>query len=196
MISAVVLGAGSSTRFGEPKQLLKVGSETMLETIVRRFLESRVDEVVLVLGFRADEILKDSKFGRARIVLNPAYEQGLGSSLRVGIDVVDPRASAAVVALGDQPLVSVTTIDSMLQRYSETRGLIVAPYFQRRRGNPVLFDRRLFPELRRIGGDSGAKGLIERMQKEVVKVQVDDIGVVADVDTKEDLLRLRDRFEK
>jgi molybdenum cofactor cytidylyltransferase len=190
----VVLGAGRSARLGAPKQLLKVGKKSVLETVVHRFLESKVDEVVLVLGFLADEILRTSDFGDARIVMNPDYEQGLGSSLRVGIEAVSLRASAAVVALGDQPLLSVQTIESLLRKYSETRGLIVAPYFRKRRGNPVLFDRSLFPDLKKAKGDEGAKGLIVRMQETVVKVQVDDIGVLVDIDTEEDYLRLRDKF--
>ncbi len=166
----------------------------MLEAVVHRFLVSGVDEVVLVLGSWAEEILKNSRFGDARVVVNPDYEQGLGSSLRVGIDAIDPGASAVIVALGDQPLLSVHTIDSLLRKYSETHGLIVAPFFRRRRGNPVLFDRSLFPELRKVQGDEGAKGVIERMKERVVKVQVDDIGVLLDIDTEEDYLRFREKF--
>lgn len=166
----------------------------MLETVVQRFLASAVDEVILVLGFRADEIANSSEFGDARVVVNPNYELGIGSSLGAGVDAVDPRSSAAIVALGDQPLLSVRTIDSLLRSYSETHGLIVAPFFRRRRGNPVLFDRSLFPELRKTQGDEGAKGLIRRMEGSVVKVQVDDLGVLLDIDTEEEYLRLREKL--
>jgi molybdenum cofactor cytidylyltransferase len=194
MVSAVVLGAGRSSRFGEAKQLMKVGERTLLETVVSRFLESRVDELILVLGFEADQILKDSDFGRARVVVNADYEQGLSSSMRAGIDALDPKAQAVVIALGDQPLLSVKTIDMLLQKYSETGGPIVAPFFQNRRGNPVLFDRSLFAELRKVRGDVGAKAVVDRMEEKIVRVQVDDLGVLLDIDTKQQYLRFLDRF--
>jgi molybdenum cofactor cytidylyltransferase len=191
VISAVVLAAGRSTRFGDLKQLLKVGKTTLLETVVDRFLDSRVDEVVVVLGFRADEILAHSNFRAARVVVNHDFERGLGTSLKAGIDSVGPESSAAIIALGDQPLLEVDTINSLIRKYLETSGSIVAPFYGRRRGNPVLFDRSLFPELRGYHGENGAKGLIVRMGEKIVKVNVDDEGVVFDIDTERDYLRLR-----
>lgn len=190
MISAVVLAAGRSARFGELKQLLKVGKENLIETVVHGFLSSAADEVVVVLGFGADEILANSKFGTARVVVNPNYDQGLGTSLRTGIDAANPKASAAIIALGDQPLLSVSTINSIITKYSESHATIVAPFYGKRRGNPVLFDRSLFPELREVVGDEGAKSLIRRMGDSVVKVSVDDPGVVFDIDDESDYRRL------
>ncbi|MDA4126696.1 MAG: nucleotidyltransferase family protein [Thaumarchaeota archaeon] len=190
LISAVVLAAGRSARFGELKQLLKVGKENLLETVVHRFLSSSVDEVVIVLGFRAEEILANSEFGTSRVVMNHDYEQGLGTSLKTGIEAANPEASAAIVALGDQPLLSVETIDAIIRRYTETHGPIVAPYYGRRRGNPVLFDKSIFPELTKVVGDEGATRVIGRMEEKIVKVSVDDPGVVFDIDTESDYRRL------
>ncbi|HEV2226546.1 MAG TPA: nucleotidyltransferase family protein [Nitrososphaerales archaeon] len=185
-----MLAAGRSARFGEIKQLLKVGKENLIETVVHRFLSSAADEVVVVLGFGAEEILANSEFGTARVVVNPDYELGLGTSLRVGIEAVNPEASAAIVALGDQPLLSVDTINAIITKYSETHGTIVAPFYGRRRGNPVLFDRTLFPQLMEVLGDEGAKRLISRMEESIVKVSVDDPGVVFDIDKDSDYRRL------
>jgi len=114
----------------------------------------------------------------------------MSTSLRAGIDAINPEAKAAVIALGDQPLISVRTIDLLVERYLKTGGPIVAPYFQARRGNPVLFDRSLFPELRNVQGDTGAKASVERHADDVVKVQVDDYGVLFDIDTQGDYDRL------
>jgi molybdenum cofactor cytidylyltransferase len=191
MISAVVLGAGRSSRFGGVKQLLKVGKKTLLETVVGKFLVSRVGEVVVVLGYRADEIIRTCDFGGARVVVNRNFEAGLSSSIRVGIDAVDPRTDAAVLAHGDQLQLSVRTINKLVRKYSEVGGPIVAPYFQRRRGNPILFDRSLFAELRNVRGDNGAKEMIDRMEEKVVRVQVEDLGVLLDIDTEEDYRRFR-----
>ena len=190
MISAVILGGGRSTRFGAKKQLLKFKGATLLETVVGRFLESKVDEVIVVLGYAAKEIRRNSDLGRARVVINADYALGLSTSLRAGINAVDPASKAAVVALGDQPLISVRTIDQLVDRYLETGGPIVAPFFQRRRGNPVLFDKSFFSELKNIHGDTGAKASLERHADKVVKVQVDDLGVLFDIDTQDDYGRL------
>ncbi len=196
MISAVILGAGRSTRFGAKKQLLKFEGATLLETVVGRFLESKVDDVVVVLGYAAKEIRTNSDFGRARVVINRDYAQGLSTSLKAGIDAVNPAAQAAVVALGDQPLISVLTIDLLVEKYLESGGPIVAPFYQRRRGNPVLFDKSLFSELRNIHGDTGAKASLEMHADKVVKVQIDDIGVLFDIDTQDDYGRLLKTLEK
>ncbi len=195
MISAVILGAGRSSRYGQAKQLLEVGDRTLLETVVSTFTKSMVDEVVVVLGFRADEILRNSKFGRARVTVNADFARGLSSSLKVGVEATDPRTEAFIIALGDHPLLTTQTIDLLVQKYSETRAPIIAPFFNRRRGNPVLFDRSLLAELRKLQGDQGAKELLERMKGKIVKVQVDDLGVLMDIDTKEDYVRFRDKFQ-
>ena len=169
---------------------------TVLETVVKIFGSSKVDETILVLGYDAEAIVKKSKFGRAKVVVNRQFEEGLSSSLRKGIEAVDGESEAVVVALGDEPLVAPATVDLIVRTYIETRAKIVAPYFRRRRGNPVLFVRGLFGELLDVTGDVGAKGVIERHQTEVTKVQVDDMGVVTDIDTKEDYRRFKELSRK
>ena len=167
-----------------------MGKENLIETVVHGFLSSSADEVVVVLGFGAEEILAKSEFGTARVVVNPDYGRGLGSSLKIGIEAANPEASAVIVALGDQPILSVSTINAIIVKYLETHGPIVAPFFGRRRGNPVLFDRTLFPELTKLMGDEGAKGVISRMEESIVKVSVNDLGVVFDIDNERDYRRL------
>ena len=190
MISAVVLAAGGSTRFGAPKQLLKMGGSTLLETVVGKFLESKVDEVIVVLGHDSEFIRRKVALGRARVVTNRDYGRGLGSSIRVGIEAVSPESRAAILALGDQPLISVVTVNALVQKYLETGGPVVAPYFRRRRGNPVLFDRKLFPYLKKIKGDRGAKAVVKEHGWRVARVDVKDPGVLVDIDSKADYQRV------
>jgi len=190
LISGVVLAAGESARFGVPKQLLKIGGRTLLETVVGKFSESRVDEVVVVLGCDSKFIQRKVALGRARVVTNTDYEKGLSSSIRAGIEAVRPESRAVILALGDQPLISIATIDALVQKYLETGGPVVAPYFGRRRGNPVLFDRQLFLYLKKIEGDRGAKAAIEEHGWRVVRVDVKDPGVLLDIDSKADYRRV------
>jgi molybdenum cofactor cytidylyltransferase len=186
----VVLAAGESTRLGSPKQLLKMGGRTLLETVVGRFTESRVDEVIVVLGRDSELIQRKVALGRARVVTNRDYEKGLSSSIRTGIEAVGRESGAVILALGDQPLILVATIGALVQSYLETGGPVVAPYFRRQRGNPVLFDRKLFPYLKRIEGDRGAKAVIKEHGWKVVRVDVKDPGVLLDIDSEADYRRV------
>jgi len=173
-----------------------MGGRTLLETVVGKFSESKVDEVIVVLGHGSKLIQRKVSLGRARVVTNRDYGKGLGSSIRAGMEAVGPESRAVILALGDQPLLSVATIDALVQRYLETGGPVVAPYFRRRRGNPVLFDRRLFPCLKKIEGDRGAKAVIKEHGWKVVRVDVKDPGVLLDVDSEADYRRVFGELSK
>ena len=189
MISAVVLAAGRSTRFGGTKQLLKMDGGTLLGTAVRRFTESVVDEVIVVLGHDSELIKQKVVLGRAKVVTNMDYDRGLSSSIRAGIEAVAPESEAVILALGDQPFISAATISALVQKYAETGGPVVAPYFRGRRGNPVLFDRKLFPSLMGIEGARGAKAAIREHGWKVVRVNVKDRSVLLDIDSEGDYER-------
>ncbi len=186
MIAAVVLAGGSSARMGKTKQTLPVGGVAMLERVLRTLRQSDVGEVVVVLGDRADEVRRKVSFMREKVVLNPRYADGLSGSLKTGVRSVDPRAEAAIIVLGDQPLVTRQTIDAMVEAYRRSRAPVVAPFYRGRRGNPVLFDRSLFPELLKMEGDVGAKSVVDSNASRLLRVEVDDRGVLIDVDTPED----------
>lgn len=163
-----------------------MNGRTLLETVVGKFSESRVDEVIVVLGHESKLIQRKVFLGEARVVTNRDYDEGLSSSIRAGIEAVDPESKAVILALGDQPLLSVATIDALVQKYLESGGPVVAPYFRGRRGNPVLFDCKLFPYMKKIEGDRGAKAAIRKHGWKVVKVEVKDPGVLLDIDSEAD----------
>ena len=192
MISAVVLAAGSATRMGFCKQLAIIGGKTMIEHVVDSALNSEVGEVVVVLGFRAEEILERLKGKpKLRVAINRDYMAGLSSSVRVGVRAISPESRAAVFMLGDQPLVKPSTVNRLIEAYLETGKLIVVPTYKGVRGNPTLIDRKLFGELEELSGDMGGRILIANHPREVLKVEVEDQGVIFDVDGVEDLERAR-----
>jgi len=158
----------------------------MLEAVVRTLSESRIDEIVVVLGHNSELVRRKVVLGRARVVTNKDYDKGLGSSIKVGIESLHSDSKAVVLALADQPLVSVATINALVLGYLETGGPVVAPYFRGRRGNPLLFDHKLFPYLKKIQGDRGAKMVIKELGWKVVRVNVKDPGVIQDIDVEED----------
>ena len=186
MIAAVVLAAGVSSRMGRPKQTLDVEGVPMLERVLLTFRRSKVGRVVVVIGAHAEDVRRRVGFADEVIVENPKFAEGMSGSLKLGLRNVG-EADAAFVALGDQPFVRPETVDRMVAAYEKTRACIVIPTYRGTRGNPVLFDRSIFPQIEGIRGDVGAKSVVRRNASEVLEVDVRDIGVLADIDTPSDL---------
>jgi molybdenum cofactor cytidylyltransferase len=190
-IGALVLAAGKSTRMGEPKQLLQLDGKAMLEHTLGNVRAAKVSDIVLVLGFAAEAIVRQVNVEGVRVVVNEAYQQGMGSSLRVGLSTLDPLTKAALIILADQPFVLTKTLDRIIDRYQQSGAQIVIPMYQGFRGNPVLLDRSVFPEIMALSGDGGCRSIFGDHLDGIVKVPVDDIGVLLDVDTKADFARLQ-----
>ncbi|MBC7260726.1 MAG: putative selenium-dependent hydroxylase accessory protein YqeC, partial [Chloroflexi bacterium] len=191
-VSAVVLAAGASKRFGVPKQLLPFAGKTMIEHVLEAVMATSVDEVVVVLGYAADQIMKHVPT-TCRIVLNREWEEGIGSSIRRGIKAVDRRTEAALFVLADQPLISAEALEQILYAYYGTAKPIVASECYGKRGIPALFDRCLFPELEALQGDIGGRQIIARFPDQVVPVEVQSPEILWDVDTIADYERLLER---
>ena len=190
MICGVVLAAGRSSRLGRPKQLLPLAGMPLLAHVLRNATASALDEVVLVLGHEATPIGATVGQWGQRIVVNPDYAAGQSTSLRAGLAAVDPTAEAVVVLLGDQPQVGPAVVDALIEAYRATGAPIVVPTYGGRRGNPVLFTRTLFPELARVGGDEGARGVVRAHDAEVLAVAVGPGPAPRDVDTEADYAAL------
>ena len=154
--------------------------------VVQVFRESRVDRTVVVLGAGASRVRKSLKLQDETVVINSAYREGMSGSLKAGLRAVEGEADAVIIALGDQPLVSPGTVDLMIETYLRKKAAVVVPVYRGRRGNPVLFDRALFPQLEEITGDVGAKSVVMRNESNLVEAEVDDDGVAVDIDTPED----------
>lgn len=186
MIAGVVLAAGASSRLGRPKQLLPFRGRPLLEATLARVAAARLDEVVVVLGGSAAEILAQVKLHGARPVVNPDYRAGQSTSLRAGLAAVEDRAEAVVFILGDQPLQSARVIDALIETYRQTGAPIVVPNYGGARGNPVLFARATYPLLRGLTGDQGARPLLRARADLVREVPVDEPAPPADIDTWDD----------
>ena len=193
-VAAIVLAAGASTRCGQPKQLLPVGGKTMLQHVVDVVLASPVDQTIVVLGHRADEIGATLKDTPADIVTNEEWEAGLSTSVQAGLRAIRPDVQAALFVLADQPAITPEIIVALLGRYRETGAPIVVPTYQGKRGNPALFDRSLFAELFRVRDDQGGRQLIDRYGDRTERVEVDSEAVLVDVDTEADYHRFKEAY--
>jgi molybdenum cofactor cytidylyltransferase len=183
-ISAIVLAAGQATRFGQCKQLMMLDGKPLLRHTLDRVNESKVDDVVVVLGAFADAIQRQIRFGKERVVINHDFELGMSTSLHAGLRALAPGTNAVVIALGDQPFVTSATIDNLIDAYGRSRSKIIVPTFNGQRGNPVLVDQSLFPRMMEIRGDVGCRAIFTAVP--VAELAVDDAGVTADIDTMED----------
>jgi molybdenum cofactor cytidylyltransferase len=185
-VSSVILAAGASARMGRPKLAIPVRGEPMIRRVTRSAIESRCREVIVVLGTDADVYRPLLDGLAARIVVNPAPAEGMGSSLRTGIAAVSAEARAAVVLLADQPLVTPEIIDHLIEAAAAGRRRIVASAYDDTMGPPVYFDRAYFRELVTLEGDRGARSVILAHPEDVTALPLSET-LASDVDTARDL---------
>lgn len=188
--AAVILAAGASTRMGSPKQLLDVGGRPLLEFIVAAACASRVDDVVVVLGADAQRIRAAVRMGRARLVVNEQFSEGMSTSLRAGIAALGDDVASAVIIFGDQPDVDAALINRLLDA-RESSGLPAAALdLDGLLHPPVVLARRLWPRIAELRGDVGLRHLLRQDPDRVVRIAVSrQSGVPVDIDTPEDAAR-------
>ena len=184
-IVGVVLGAGRSSRFGTPKQLLPFGDTTMLGQVVRNANASRLDRVVVVLGRASGELRGSVDFGRAVVVDNTAYGTGCASSLLAGMDAAGEDCEALVLLLGDQPGVRAEFVDAVLSEWRSSRPWASVTSYGGELGHPFVFAREAFEQLRGLHGDKAVWKLIEAYPRRVRRAEI-EAALPPDVDTPED----------
>lgn len=190
-IGAVILAAGTSSRMGEAKQLLHVGERTLLQKVIENVRGAGIDEVVLVLGHAAETIRESVGSATVKIAVNRDYREGMGTSLRTGVAALSPETDAAFIVLADQPFVRPETLQRIAEEYRNSDAQIVIPMCNGFRGNPVLLDRSVFREVMALKGDIGCRAIFGSHAEGIVKVAVEDIGILLDIDNREDFERLK-----
>jgi len=189
-LEAILLAAGESRRMGYPKPLLKLGARTFIEILAAAMLRS-VARLIVVVGAHAgavrDAIPVDS---RIAVVENPDYLRGQLSSIKAALPHVGRDAAGALIHLADHPMVSAETFAAVIDGYRSLGKPITIARYQGRRGHPVIFARELFAELAGASEDQGARVVVAADPARVAYVDVDDLGVLIDLDTPEDLERV------
>ncbi len=185
MISAVILAAGESRRMGQVKQLMPLGDSTILEQVIDNVMNSNVNELIVVLGYKAEEVKKTIRSKQVKTVINPDYVQGMSTSIVAGIKMVNRDTRAVMIVLGDQPFIDSKTINDLITAFSINDKGIVIPVFQGRRGNPVIFSIKYKNELLNLKGDIGGRDIVSRNPDDVQELMVNCEGVLTDIDTPE-----------
>ena len=197
-VAAVLLAAGRSTRMGAVnKMLAEIGGKSLVRIAAEQAIASRAQPVIVVTGHERERVEAALKGLPVRLVHNPNFSEGLGTSLKTGIASVPQEADAAIVCLADMPQVDAALINRLIAAFDPERGaLVVLPSIDGRRGNPVVWSRRFFHDLMSIQGDIGARYLIGNYAEAVVEVPVSGAAALTDVDTPESLSAVKAEIER
>jgi molybdenum cofactor cytidylyltransferase len=182
VIAAIVLAAGASTRLGEPKQLVVIGGETLLERAVRTARAAGCSPVVVVLGAAVEQIRERCNLGDAVVVVNEFWSEGMGSSLRLGVAAVRD-ADGVVLMTCDQPAVLASHLRALM-----ASGGVAGSAYSGRVGVPAYFPASQFAALLELHGDIGARELLRGA------TAIDLLNGEVDVDIVEDLARAEELF--
>ncbi|HEU0003569.1 MAG TPA: nucleotidyltransferase family protein [Ktedonobacteraceae bacterium] len=209
--AAIILAAGSSTRMGggRHKLLLPLHNRPVLAHVLDAVLASQARPVVLVLGHQAEQVRSHlatyASYPDLSIIENPDYLQGMSTSMRLGIQTLqihgymkssNGEIDSALVLPGDQPLITAQDIDALIAAYRMTGKRIIAPLYEGKRGNPVLFNVSLFPELLEVTGDEGGRSVLARHRDEIAAVEMGNPLANIDVDTWEAYQRVVEVWEQ
>lgn len=189
-ICGLILAAGGSFRLGRPKQLVQSGNKTLLEKAVESANKAGLDPVHLVLGARFEQIKKTIEHLPVRIIQNQQWQEGIGSSIGSGMEVInagEQNFDGLLIMLCDQLHVNTAHLESLIRAFRDKKSPIVATQYAGQPGVPALFGQKYFPLLEKLSGDTGAKKIISRHPADVHTILFQQAKV--DIDTPDDLIK-------
>ena len=192
--AGIILAAGASVRFGQPKQLIRLGGKYLVEWVLDAALNSRLHTVVLVLGHEQETILQalgtKADLPGVKVAINPDYRDGQSTSLKTGLFSVRQNFESVMFLLGDQPMIKTDIIDHMLDQFRQSENDLCVPVYKNKRGNPTIFRKPLYNGLMQISGDIGARDIIRQNLDRTHFLEIDDPLCFFDIDTPRDLENL------
>jgi molybdenum cofactor cytidylyltransferase len=198
-VAGLLLAAGASTRMGQPKQLLPVGEETLLDLILGEALRSDLDLIVLVLGSMAQEMKEGLRTGlhhpKLKIVENKNYRDGISTSIITGLSEVEDVFDHVMIILADMPLINSSLINLLLHEYLASHWQLGAIKLIGRRSHPVIIGRQFYDEIYRLKGDVGARDLFVKYADQVYLVEPKEDYDDVDIDTMEEYLEFKESLD-
>jgi len=191
MISAVVLAAGESVRMKTPKQILPWGDKTVLESIVTKLMKCQYidDEIIVVLGGNFEKIIPAFsmyEYHRLKIVKNKNYKKGMLTSVWNGLNSLSNNSEYILFTLGDMPLIKIETFNTLASFAIKNKTIILAPTYHGKRGHPLIVHKNQMPDIFQLSGPGGLRTLLSKHPERVTFHEIDDEGIIIDIDTIED----------
>lgn len=196
MLAAAILAAGESRRMGSPKALAELQGKTFVEHLVEATRHPRIGCVRVVLGANASELQQKLGLDGSQVVINENWPQGQLSSIHAAIRALPADAEGLILCPVDHPLISPSVVDALIREFDTNRKLIVLPTYRGRRGHPVIFAARLFPELLAASPGLGARQVVWAHGPDVSEVEMNEEGVALNLDDPEALKRANERYRE
>ncbi len=185
-IWAIILAAGESKRMRSPKMILPFKGTTIIENVIKNIITSDIDNTVIVLGSNKDEILRLTEKFPVMHCYNGNYKDGMLSSVKSGFKYLPDDFRAAIVFLGDQPMINASVINNVIQGYNESGKGIVIPVYRNRRGHPLLVDKKYRDEIMNLDGQEGLRELVKNHPDDLLRIETEDPSILKDIDTEEE----------
>ena len=191
MITAIILAAGQSRRMGQPKMLLPWGETTVLGQVICTFKSAGIEDILVITGGVREQV--EALVGNsAQTIFNPNYAEGeMLSSVQVGLGRAKAEAEAVLIGLGDQPQVRARSVQLVVEAYTKSEASLVIPSYRVRRGHPWLVARQYWDEIQRMRPIESLRDFLNDHTNDIHYVEVDDPGILKDLDTPDDYLKSR-----
>ncbi|MFQ5750713.1 MAG: NTP transferase domain-containing protein [bacterium] len=194
MLAVIILAAGESTRMGKPKALVKFREQSFLETVISNFHKAGVEQILVVLGFAANQIFATMKMHPMQVVINKKYPLGQFSSFQTGVQKLGSNIDGTFLSLVDQPQIGVHVINKMVKAFQNNSDKIILPVYRGKRGHPAIFPKTFFPKILSSPATNSAADLIHKHPKQIYEMEVDDECILWNINTKQDLEAVRKKF--
>ena len=185
-IYAIILAAGGSVRMGTAKMLLPYRGMTIIEKVIENVMKAGIERITVVTGSGHEEITKVIRHLPVEQIYNDKWQTGMLSSVKCGFRSLPETCRAVILFLGDQPMIDAKTIEEVTFAYRKTGKGIIMPVYNKKRGHPLLIDRKYSDEVNKLNPDEGLRMLAHKFPVDVLEVETDDPAILKDIDTPED----------
>ena len=195
MIAGLILAASQGKRLGAVRPLMAADHAVLLDKVVKQYRKAKLDELIVVLGHEARQIVQRIPLNGIKIIINSEHRVGLSSSIQRGLAHVSSRFDAVMIGSGGMPLVTTSTIDTLIAEYKKSKKGIVVPVHDGKHGDPVIVGMKYLETMLELRGDVGPKTMIGTHAHDVREVPVESDEVLIEIDTRETWEKVRDRLQ-